>query len=153
MTGVVRKWLAALGGAALVVGLAGSAMAGGRIVTPEGDLPFDGLYVNFDDGLRSALSVTAFRASIVINFETVRLLEFVGPTETGERMIVRVTFADSYVLEAEFDVAAHAPFVATGAYGRAIYEGAQLSNGDIIRIEFDEPAPGENTPTIQADGG
>ena len=119
--------------AALVLALVPAvAQADGVIGTDEGELPFDGLYVNDI----AALNVTAFRATMTVDFRKVERIEFVEIDAQTQMATVRITFLDDYTMPATFSVPENAPWVAIGAYGRANYTAENLMNGDVQYIQF-----------------
>lgn len=108
------------------------AHADGVIGTDEGELPFEGLYVNDI----AALNVTAFRATMTVDFRKVERIEFVEVDAQSQMATVRITFLDDYTMPATFSVPDNAPWVAIGAYGRANYTAENLMNGDVQYIQF-----------------
>ncbi len=126
----------AAGCAIAMTGLAaGSAEAGGTIVTAQGELPFDGLFVN-DVG---ALDVTSFGARMSIVFKSVSQIEFVSVEPENQVATIRITFHDGYAMPAEFPLAENTPWLVIGSYGHAFYDLDALMAGAIDRIEFDPP--------------
>ncbi|MGF1624774.1 MAG: hypothetical protein ACFCVH_07810 [Alphaproteobacteria bacterium] len=122
----------AIAAAAMLAAMPAAALADGVIGTVEGELPFEGLYVKDV----AALNVTAFRASMTIDFRKVDRIEFVEIDPETQVATIRVTFLDSYAMPATFSVAENAPWVAIGAYGRANYTLENLLNGDVQYIQF-----------------
>lgn len=126
-----------------------AALADGVIGTAEGELPFEGLYVNDV----AALNVTAFRATMTVDFRKVERIEFVEIDPQTQIATVRITFADSYTMPATFSVPDNAPWVAIGAYGRANYDAESLMNGDVQYIQFiPDDTPAEDEPEAAAGG-
>ena len=132
---------------------AGSAEAGGTIVTEQGELPFDGLFVN-DVG---ALDVTSFGARMSIVFKSVSQIEFVSVEPESQIATIRVTFHDGYTMPAQFPLAENAPWLVIGSYGHAFYDLDALAAGAIDHIVFDLPEEedgegnGDNAPTDDTD--
>ena len=118
--------------AAVLAVLPGAALAEGVIGTAEGELPFEGLYVKDV----AALNVTAFRASMTVDFRKVDRIEFVEVDQDSQVATVRITFVDSYALPATFSIADNVPWVAIGAYGRANYTLENLLAGDVQYVQF-----------------
>lgn len=118
--------------AAVMAVLPGAALADGVIGTVEGELPFEGLYVKDV----AALNVTAFRASMTVDFRKVSRIEFVEVDSESQVATVRITFLDSYTLPATFSVADNSPWVAIGPYGRANYTLENLLSGDVQYVQF-----------------
>lgn len=134
--------------AGVLAALPGTALADGVIGTVEGELPFEGLYVKDV----AALNVTAFRASMTVDFRKVSRIEFVEIDQETQVASVRITFLDSYTLPATFSVADNAPWIAIGPYGRANYTLENLLAGDVQYVQFvhkteDEPQPAEEEET------
>ncbi|MEZ5666775.1 MAG: hypothetical protein R3F55_04950 [Alphaproteobacteria bacterium] len=110
----------------------GVALADGVIGTVDGELPFEGLYVKDV----AALNVTAYRASMTVDFRKVLRIEFLEIDQTSQMATVRITFLDSYAMPASFSLADNAPWVAIGSYGRANYSAESLLAGDVQYVQF-----------------
>jgi hypothetical protein len=141
--------------AAAIALAAAPAAADGIIGTADGELPFEGLYVNDV----AALNVTAFRASMTVDFRKVSRIEITEVDPQTQIVTIRITFEDSYTMPATFNLAENAPWIAIGSYGRANYSADALLNGDIQYVVFDhegEDASGadaQGEPETQPDGG
>jgi len=132
-------WIGATTAAAIVL-TAAPAAADGVIGTAEGELPFEGLlYANGVAGL----NVTAFRASMTIDFRKVSRIEIVEVDPETQIVSVRITFIDSYTMPATFNLAENAPWKANGSYGQATYTAESLMNGDVQYVVFSHEDEGE----------
>lgn len=147
-------WIGPIAAAALTLAT-GPAAAGGIIGTVDGELPFDGLYVNDV----AALNVTAFRASMTVDFRKVSRIEITDVDPDTQVVTVRITFVDSYAMPATFNLAENAPWVAIGSYGRATYAADSLLSGDVQYVVFANdgtetpmPAP-PSEPDTDAEAG
>ena len=92
------------------------------IGTVDGELPFEGLYVNDV----AALNVTAFRAAMTVDFRKVSRIEIVSVDSGTQVVTVSITFVDSYSMPATFNLAENTPWIAIGSYGRANYSADSL---------------------------